>query len=97
MDYPMITMVMIPEKEWNAFRQMQSEILEHVIKPVKKETAGVAVKYITAIEFMEAVRIKRSKFDQLVQASKIKILKKGRKIYVPVGEIERFFNDRTIQ
>ena len=88
---------MIPENEWNAFRRMQSEILELVKKPEKKDTASVPLKYITAIEFMNTVRIKRSKFDQLVLSSKIKILKKGRKIYVPVGEVERFFSDRTIQ
>jgi len=45
---------------------------------------------------MEAVKIKRTKFDQLVQTKKIKIIKKLRKIYVPVTEIDRYFNDSTI-
>ncbi|GEM_PF-3155376 len=35
---------------------------------------------------MEAVRIKRTKFDQLVQSCIVKTIKKGRKIYVPEQE-----------
>ena len=38
-----------------------------------------------------AVRIGRTKFDQLVQANMVKTIKKDRKIYVPMGEVERYF------
>lgn len=46
---------------------------------------------------MDAVQIKRTKFDELVKGSKIKTIKKRRKIYVPVGEVERYFNDSNIK
>ena len=92
-----MSLVMIPEEEWLHFKEVQRQILERIKSPDSKEAAVILIKYITAIEFMEAVRIKRTKFDKLVQTSKIKIIKKGRKIYVPVGEVERFFSDRTIE
>lgn len=47
--------------------------------------------YMTAMEFMQAVRIGRTKFDQLVAANKVKTIKKDRKIYVPAGEVETYF------
>jgi len=46
---------------------------------------------------MAAIRIGRTKFDQLVSGSKIKIIKKRRKIYVPASEVDRYFNDPKIQ
>jgi len=46
---------------------------------------------------MEAVRIGRTKFDQLVSTGKIRIIKKRRKIYVPVSEVDRYFADPGIQ
>jgi hypothetical protein len=97
MSYPMITMVMVPEEQWTQVKNALHEIQNSISKNAVKEPASIALKYITAMEFMQAVRIKRTKFDKLVQTSKIKIVKKGRKIYVPVGEVERFFSDRNIQ
>lgn len=52
--------------------------------------------YITATEFMDAVRIRRSKFDELRQRNLIKTLEKGRRIYVPASEVRRYFNDPSI-
>ncbi len=92
-----VTLVMIPQEEWNSFKSMQVEILQQ-LKELRssKETVSVPLKHITAKEFMDAVRMKRTKFDQLVQTNKIRVIKKRRKIYVPVGEVERYFSDRTI-
>jgi len=56
----------------------------------------ISPKNITAKEFMKVVRMCRSKFDQLVIAGKIKTIKKRRKIYVPVSEIDRYFSDPSI-
>ncbi len=47
--------------------------------------------YMTALEFMKAVRIRRWKFNCLVKSGKIVTMKKKRKIYLPKGEIERYF------
>jgi hypothetical protein len=58
-----------------------------------KSNTEIPTRYITAKEFMATVRICRSNFDRLVAGNKIKTIKKGRKIYVPVGETERYFED----
>ena len=92
-----VTLVMIPQEEWMGFITTQQEILEQLKQIGSKEPVGVPRKNITAKEFMHAVSIKRTKFDQLVQSNKIRIIKKKRKIYVPVGEVDRYFNDRSIQ
>jgi hypothetical protein len=53
---------------------------------------------ITArLQFMHAVKIKRWKFDQLVNQSKIRVVKKKCKIYMPVCEVERYLTDSKIQ
>ncbi|MDP4244550.1 MAG: hypothetical protein Q8932_01770 [Bacteroidota bacterium] len=46
---------------------------------------------------MDAVRIRRWKFNQLIAGNKIKTIKKRRKIYVLATEIDRFFTDPSIQ
>ncbi len=46
---------------------------------------------------MEAIRIGRWKFNQLILENKIRIVKKKRKIYVAITEVERYFKDNTIQ
>ena len=63
----------------------------------QKNTSTVRLKFITAKEFMDTVKIKRTKFDQLVQANKINIIKKARNIYVQVSEVHRYFNDESIK
>ena len=96
-----MTLVMLPEEEWNVLKARQSEILA-LLQDVKAgmllqpQVPVVTSNYITAKEFMDAVRIRRSKFDQLVAGSKIKTIKKRHKIYLPVSEIERYFKDSTI-
>lgn len=93
------TLIMIPAEELELIKTKQQEILNK-LDDLKAPPAGghhLAVNYITAIEFMDAVRIRRSKFDELVANNKIKSIKKKRKIYVPVSEIERYFKDPSIQ
>ncbi len=89
------SLVMIPIEELNNLRATQQEILQQ-LKELKAGGAGIIpIKYITAKEFMTAARICRSKFDQLVSQNKIKSIKKRRKIYVPVSEIDRYFSDSS--
>ena len=87
-----MNVVVVPEADWQKLLQGQAELLRLVqdLKGRQPATAAV-VPYITAMEFMQAVRIGRTKFDQLVAANKVKTIKKDRKIYVPVGEVERYF------
>ena len=88
----LVNVVVVPEADWQKLLQGQAELLRLVqeLKGRQPVTAAV-VPYITAMEFMQAVRIGRTKFDQLVAANKVKTIKKDRKIYVPVGEVERYF------
>jgi hypothetical protein len=92
-------LVMITAEEWDSLKAVQTKILDRLDQinterpPLKPNFPG----YLTAIEFMNAVHIRRSKFDQLVAGNKIKTIKKKRKIYVPDSEVERFFNDPLIQ
>ena len=91
-------LVMIPAEDWEALIQSQKKILDRLdqISHLKLPASPISSGYLTAIEFMNAVQIRRSKFDQLVAGNKIKTIKKKRKIYVPEGEVIRFFNDSSI-
>lgn len=91
-----ITLVMISREELSLLKAGQEEILKQLKEVRKGDSGGVQVKNITAIEFMSAVKICRSTFDQLVLNNKIKTIKRRRKIYVPVTEIDRYFNDPSI-
>ncbi len=90
-----MTLMMIPRETLDAIIASQQAILRQ-IKEINIKETGIPIKNITAKEFMEAVRIKRTKFDQLVAQNKIKIIKKRRKIYLSVTEIDRYFNDSSI-
>jgi len=95
----MTTFVLVPVEEWQGIKHTQQEILQWIRQQKEPAIAKdqVASNYITAIEFMEAVRIRRSKFDELVAAHKLHVVKKKRKIYVAVSEIERYFRDPSIE
>lgn len=98
MNVESMSLVMIPQEELANLKSTQQEILLH-LKEIRSKNADniLTVRNITAKEFMAAIRICRSKFDQLVAQNKIKTIKKRRKIYVPVNEIDRYFSDPTIQ
>ena len=90
--------VLIPEVELQQLKSTQVQILEQLqtLKD-KSVTPSPISNHITAIEFMKAVKICRSKFDKLVASSHIKAIKKKRKIYVPLSEVDRYFRDPSIQ
>jgi len=93
----MTSFVLIPQEELSALKTTQLEILEGIKNIQSQAPTLITAGYVTALEFMAAVKIRRSKFDQLVTANNIRTVKKKRKIYVPVTEIERYFKDPTIQ
>lgn len=98
MNVEMLSLVMIPQEELTNLKATQQEILLH-LKEIrsKSNSNSLARNHVTAKEFMAAVKICRSKFDQLVLSNQIKTIKKSRKIYVPAGEIERYFSDPSIR
>jgi hypothetical protein len=92
-----MNLVIIPEEELTNIQTTQQEILRQLQSLQSPSSTTVLVRHITAKEFMAAVRICRSKFDQLVNENKIKTIKKRRKIYVPTSEVDRYFSDPSIQ
>jgi hypothetical protein len=84
-------MVMLPEVEWELIKTTQLEILNMLKILDRKENIRSIKQYLPALEFMKAVNIKRSKFDQLVKTNQVKVIRKGRKLYVPSNEIEKYF------
>lgn len=87
-------MLVVPLEEWKAFRENQLAILKQLQELQSPgEIRKVNSPYITAKEFMAAVRICRSNFDKLVNGGKIMTLKKGRKVYVVASEVERYFRE----
>ena len=70
--------VLIPEVELQQLKLTQVQILEQLQNLQERNGTQTSLsKHITAIEFMKAVRICRSKFDKLVASSKIKTVKRN--------------------
>ena len=97
MNLQRMNLVIIPEEELANIQTTQQEILRLLQGLQSSPSSVVSPKYITAKEFMVAVRICRSKFDQLAIRNQIKTIKKRRKIYVPTSEVDRYFSDPSIQ
>jgi len=91
-----VVLVMIPEAELNLLKSSLQGIQQQ-LNYLQGKVAIPAAKHITAVEFMAAVRIKRTKFDELVRFGKVKVIKKMRKIYVPVEEVDRYFSDSSVR
>lgn len=80
-----------PGEELTNLKLTQQEILKQLQNLLSLKSSPVPIRHITAIEFMKAVRIKHTKFDQLVNQNKVRTIKKERKIYVPTSEVDRYF------
>lgn len=83
---------LIPADKLAAIESWQQQIVE-LIKSNNQSKAAAGKSHLTAKEFMLAVSIGRSKFDQLVAGNQIKSIKKKRKIYIPYTEVERYFRE----
>ena len=97
MDSQNMILVMLPKQELEALKAIQEEILHQLKELRTKRLSDISVDHLPAKKFMMTVNIGRTKFDQLRATNKIKTIKKKRKIYVPIGEVNRYFNDPTIQ
>lgn len=97
MELQQMNLVMIPQEELAQLKLKQEEILTQIQNLQTQKAGTIPIDFITAKEFMSAVRICRSKFDELIASSKIRTIKKKRKIYVPVSEVQRYFTDPSIQ
>jgi len=75
-------------------RKIGNDVAE--LKKQQEQNFSLQVGYIRPKDFMKAVGIKRTKFNSLVAQNIIKTIKKGRKLYLPVSEIQRYFTDPKI-
>ena len=91
---PLDSFILIGQQEIESIKKSQLDILKKLDELNKKEKNKEVLNnpYVTAMKFMQAVRIRRWKFNCLVKSGKIMTMKKKRKIYVPKGEIDRYFN-----
>jgi hypothetical protein len=89
------TFILVGKQDIENLKRTQQDILRKLeeLNNNGKSTAILQSPYVTANEFMQAVRIRRWKFNCLVSSGKIMSIKKKRKIYVPKGEIERYFQE----
>jgi len=90
--------VLFPQVEIEQLKSTQLQILE-AIKTLHSNNSSKPTSppaYLTAVEFMRAVKICRSKFDQLSATGKLRVIKKKRKLYLPFSEVERYFTDPTV-
>jgi hypothetical protein len=87
--------ILVGRQDIESIKKSQQDILNKLEELDKKDKSSQVLNnpYVTAIEFMQAVRIRRWKFNCLVSSEKIMSIKKKRKIYVPKGEIDRYFSD----
>ncbi len=92
---PFEGIMLIGRQDLEAIKKGQQEILDRLerIERASNQYVNGVTPYLTAIEFMKAVRIRRWKFNNLICTGKIRTLKKSRKIYVPRGEVERYFKE----
>src|SRR5687767_8346242 len=89
--------IILPASEWQQLKKTLSEVAEKLsTESSHSKIKSVSSPYITAKEFMAAVRICRSTFDKLVHKGKIMTLKKGRKVYVVASEVDRYFKEVQI-
>lgn len=84
--------LLIGKNELDELKIGQQKILE-ALASKQSETNTDQSEYLTSKEFMARVKIARSKFDELVADGKVKTVRPngGRKIYVPVTEVARYF------
>lgn len=81
------TIVMVPENVLKDIQEKQDKILT-ALQNIKIAPTDP---FITAEEFMQRVRIGRTKFNDLRAANLIKTFKKGKKIYLSESEVNRYF------
>ena len=73
--------VELPLEQFESFVEGQRRILG----------ALQEIKAIKPYEFMNEVKIRRWKFNQLRESGKLKVIQRGHKLYVPSGEVQRYF------
>ncbi|PZR10010.1 MAG: hypothetical protein DI539_21400 [Flavobacterium psychrophilum] len=91
--------VTVPVNELVEIKKLLIVLIDHVrpSAPPAAVSADVTTGMIRPNAFMKATDIKRTKFNSLVANSQIKVVKKGRKVYIPITEVARYFSDPRIR
>ena len=84
-EYPSI--VMLPASD---LKRLETK-LQKILNLIESQESSAPDEYLTANEFMEKLKICRATFDQLRFENKIRVIKKGRKLYVPGSEVKGYF------
>tara|TARA_R110001592_G_scaffold269436_2_gene535779 strand:+ start:329 stop:589 length:261 start_codon:yes stop_codon:yes gene_type:complete len=84
----MKSIIILTEESLEGILKGQKEIISKIneLQGLKRDT-----EYLTTQEFMQRVKIGRSKFDQLLAENEINYVRKGRKIYILSSEVDRYF------
>ncbi len=81
-------LVVLPSGALEKLQSTQEQILKRLndlqIKPSGEE-------YLTASEFMERTKISRATFDEKRANNEIKVIKKGRKLYLEPDAVRKYF------
>ncbi len=81
--------VMLPGSVLDKLQRTQDIILEK-LESIQSGNSSPD-EYLTAVQFMERIKISRATFDEKRAKNEIKVISKGRKLYVPSSEIKRYF------
>jgi len=82
------TVVELPLEDYKADRETNLRILS-ALEDLKLLQGP---QFLSRKEFMQKCRIASTKFHTLVKAGKMVTRKVGRMVYVPAGEVNKFFN-----
>jgi Helix-turn-helix domain len=90
-------MVVIPfEQFFDKMKGMLDDYFQQFSEKSKEVDTHLPT-HLSAREFMDLTKMSRSRMDRLISKNLIKSLKKGRTLYIPASEVERFFTDPTIK
>lgn len=77
----------LPSEKFDEFINNQERILGALenLKVIPRP------EFLTASEFMVQAKIGRWKFNQLRESNRIRVIQRGKKLYVPESEVNRYF------
>lgn len=80
-------LVMLPSSALERLQETQERILTELKNLKSGENDD---EYLTAVEFMDKLRISRATFDEKRANNEFKVIKKNRKLYIPASEVKRY-------
>lgn len=94
----MIELKVITEEDWVALNNKVANLEKKFADLLDEKVSKSPVKdYLTVREFIELIGVSRSTFENMKKETeagrfRVDFRKRGRKVFVPSTEVERFFN-----